>query len=54
MKLFKEVIKKLNLMIFYTVPGITFTFLELYATKYFQVISDSFTEKKLRLSRNIG
>ncbi|MBO5121259.1 MAG: ABC transporter ATP-binding protein [Bacilli bacterium] len=43
MKLFKEVIKNnLKLMIIYVILGITFTFLGLYATNYFQVIIDSF------------
>ena len=43
MKLFKEVIRNnLKLMIIYVILGITFTFLGLYATNYFQVIIDSF------------
>lgn len=43
MKLFKEVIKNnLKLIIIYVILGITFTFLGLYATNYFQVIIDSF------------
>lgn len=43
MKLFKEVLKNNSkLMIFYVVLGMTFTFLGLYATNYFQEIIDSF------------
>lgn len=51
MKLFKEVIKNnLKLMIIYVVLGITFTFLGLYATNYFQVIIDAFTNETITLS----
>lgn len=50
MKLFKEVIKNnLKLMIIYVILGITFTFLGLYATNYFQVIIDSFGTKTITL-----
>ena len=50
MKLFKEVIKNnLKLMIFYVILGITFTFLGLYATNYFQVIIDSFGTNEVTL-----
>ena len=51
MKLFKEVIKNnLKLMIIYVIIGITFTFLGLYATNYFQVIIDAFSSKTITLS----
>ena len=50
MKLFKEVIKNnLKLMIIYVIIGITFTFLGLYATNYFQVIIDAFSSKTITL-----
>lgn len=50
MKLFKEVIKNnLKLMIVYFILGITFTFLGLYATNYFQVIIDSFGTNEITL-----
>lgn len=51
MKLFKEVIKNNSkLMIIYVVLGITFTFLGLYATNYFQVIIDSFGTNEITLT----
>jgi ATP-binding cassette subfamily B protein len=51
MKLFKEVIKNnLKLMIIYVVLGISFTFLGLYATNYFQVIIDSFETNTTTIS----
>lgn len=50
MKLFKEVIRNnLKLMIIYVVLGVTFTFLGLYATSYFQVIIDSFGTNEVTL-----
>lgn len=50
MKLFKEVIKNnLKLIIFYVVLGMTFAFLGLYATNYFQVIIDSFGTNEITL-----
>ena len=50
MKLFKEVIKNnLKLMIIYVIIGITFTFLGLYATNYFQFIIDAFGTKSITL-----
>ena len=50
MKLFKEVIRNnLKLMIIYVILGISFTFLGLYATNYFQVIIDAFGNKSITL-----
>lgn len=50
MKLFKEVIRNnLKLMIIYVILGISFTFLGLYATNYFQVIIDAFGNKTITL-----
>lgn len=50
MKLFKEVIKNnLKLMIIYVLIGISFTFLGLYATNYFQVIIDAFSSSTITL-----